>query len=271
MKFSVLMSLYIKEKVEYAEACFESLLRQTVLADEWVIVEDGPLTEEMYLLLARYQDKYPGLIKRVPFETNRGLGFALRDGVEACTHDLIARMDTDDIAREDRFEKQLAMFEADKSLDICGSHIKEFDGSIENVISQRIVPTADTEIKTYQKRRDAFNHMTVMYKKNAVLKAGNYQPCLLMEDTLLWVNMILSGANCANVDDFLVYARTGSDMFERRGGFAYYKKYKQGRKKVYDTGYIFWWDYTFTLMVQFGVAVIPNKVRGYIYKKVLRH
>ena len=110
-----------------------------------------------------------------------------------------------------------------------------------------------------------------MYKKNAVLKAGNYQPCLLMEDTLLWVNMILSGANCANVDDFLVYARTGSDMFERRGGFAYYKKYKQGRKKVYDTGYISWWDYTFTLMVQFGVAVIPNKVRGYIYKKVLRH
>lgn len=270
MKFSVLMSLYIKEKVEYAEACFESLLRQTVLADEWVIVEDGPLTEEMYLLLDRYQDKYPGLIKRVPFETNRGLGLALRDGVEACSHDLIARMDTDDIAREDRFEKQLAMFEADNLLDICGSHIKEFDGSIYNVISQRIVPTADTEIKAYQKRRDAFNHMTVMYKKKAVLKAGNYQPCLLMEDTLLWVNMILSGSNCANVDDFLVYARTGSDMFERRGGFAYYRKYKQGRKKVYETGYITWWDYKYTLFVQFFVAIIPNKLRGLLYKKLLR-
>lgn len=270
MKFSVLMSLYIKERVEYAEACFESLLQQTVLADEWVIVEDGPLTEEMYLLLDKYQDKYPGLIKRVPFETNRGLGVALRAGVEACTHDLIARMDTDDIARKDRFEKQLAMFEADNSLDICGSHIKEFDGTIDNVLSQRIVPTTDADIRAYQKRRDAFNHMTVMFKKNAVLKAGNYQPCLLMEDTLLWVNMILSGAKCANVDDYLVYARTGSDMFERRGGYAYYKKYKQGRKKVYDTGYISWWDYTFTLMIQFGVAVIPNKVRGYIYKKVLR-
>lgn len=269
MKFSVLMSLYIKEKVEYAEACFESLLRQTVLADEWVIVEDGPLTEEMYLLLDRYQNKYPGLIKRVPFETNRGLGLALRDGVEACTYDLIARMDTDDIAREDRFEKQLAMFEADNSLDICGSHIKEFDGSIDNVISQRIVPTADTEIKEYQKRRDAFNHMTVMYKKKAVLKAGNYQPCLLMEDTLLWVNMILSGANCANVDDFLVYARIGKDMFERRGGWAYLKKYKAGRKKVRQTGYIGLFDYYYTLFIQFVVALIPNKVRGMFFTKIL--
>lgn len=270
MKFSVLMSLYIKEKVEYAEACFESLLRQTVQADEWVIVEDGPLTDEMYGLLDRYQAKYPGLIKRAPFETNRGLGLALRDGVTACTYDLIARMDTDDIAREDRFEKQLEMFEADGDLDICGSHIQEFDGSVDNVLSQRLVPTMDAEIKAYQKRRDAFNHMTVMYKKEAVLKAGNYQTCMLMEDTLLWVNMILSGAKCANVDDFLVYARTGADMFERRGGFAYYKKYRTGRRKVYATGYISWWDYMYTLLVQFVVAIIPNKIRGLIYKKVLR-
>lgn len=270
MKFSVLMSLYIKEKVEYAEACFESLLRQTILADEWVIVEDGPLTDEMYQLLDRYQTEHPGLIKRVPFETNRGLGLALRDGVEVCTYDLIARMDTDDIAREDRFEKQLAMFESDNNLDICGSHIKEFDGSVDNVLSQRLVPTADVEIKAYQKRRDAFNHMTVMYKRQAVLKAGNYQTCLLMEDTLLWVNMILTGATCANVDDYLVFVRIGADMFERRGGFSYYKKYKTGRKKVYDTGYISWWDYIYTLLVQFVVAIIPNKLRGYVFRKFLR-
>ena len=244
-------------------------MSQTVLADEWVIVEDGPLSDEMYQLLDRYQTAYPGLIKRVPFANNRGLGLALRDGVEACTYDLIARMDTDDIARSDRFEKQLAMFESDAELDICGSHIKEFDSSLDNVLSKRIVPINDGEIKEYQKRRDSFNHMTVMYKKKAVLKAGNYQPCLLMEDTLLWVNMILSGAKCANVDDYLVYARTGADMFERRGGFAYYQKYKAGRKKVYETGYISWRDYVYTLFVQFIVATMPNKLRGWVFKKVL--
>ena len=101
------MSLYIKEKPEYAQACFESLLKQTVQADEWVIVEDGPLTDELYALLDKYQKNYPGLIKRVPLEKNQGLGLALRAGVPKCRNELIARMDTDDIAREDRFEKRL--------------------------------------------------------------------------------------------------------------------------------------------------------------------
>lgn len=269
-KFSVLMSLYIKEKVEYAEACFESLLRQSIQADEWVIIEDGPLTEEMYQLLERYQKKYPGLIRRIPLKTNQGLGEALRVGVEECRYELIARMDTDDIAREDRFEKQLAMFEQNPELEICGSHIKEFDISINNVLSERCVPIKEKDIKEFQKRRDAFNHMTVMYKKEAVLKAGNYQSCMLMEDTLLWVNMLLVGTKCANVDDYLVYARTGVDMFERRGGLSYYKKYKIGRKKVYRTGYISWWDYFYTLMVQFFFAVIPNKLRSWLYKTLLR-
>ncbi len=269
-EFSVLMSLYIKEKVEYARACFESLLSQTVPATEWVIVEDGPLSEDMYQLIEEYQAKYPGLIKRVPLETNKGLGLALAEGIHHCNYDLVARMDTDDIAREDRFEKQLAMFKADSELDICGSHIIEFDGDLSNVLSKRIVPITDEKIKIYQKRRDAFNHMTVMYKKSSVLRAGNYQSCLLMEDTLLWVNMILSGAKCVNVDDFLVYARTGAKMFERRGGIGYYKKYKSGRKKVYDTGYISWWDYRYSLIVQFIVVIVPNKLRSWIFKKLLR-
>ena len=99
---------------------------------------------------------------------------ALADGIPACSYELIARMDTDDIAREDRFEKQLSMFMEDSKLDICGSHIIEFENSKENVVAQRKVPLDHDTIKEYQKRRDAFNHMTVMYKKNMVLKAGNF-------------------------------------------------------------------------------------------------
>lgn len=268
--FSVLMSLYQREKPEYARECFESLLRQTVPAQEWVIVEDGPLTQELYCLLEEYQNKYPGLIKRVPLKENVGLGNALREGVLHCTNDLIARMDTDDIARPDRFEKQLAMFAQNPSLDICGSHIIEFEGDISNELSRRTVPIGEKEILQYQKRRDSFNHMTVMYRKTAVLKAGNYQEALLMEDSLLWVNMMRTGANCANVDDFLVYARTGSAMIDRRGGWAYYKKYKSGRKKILATGYISQWDYRVTLLVQLVVALLPNVLRRFVFEKLLR-
>ena len=268
-KFSVLMSLYIKEKPQYVEECFQSLLRQTVKADEWLVVEDGPLTPELYAVLDKYEKEYPGLIKRLPFAENRGLGMALQSGVPECTYDLIARMDTDDICREDRFEKQLAEFEKDPDLDIIGSNIDEFEDTPDTIVANRTVPLTDAEIKKYQKKRDGFNHMTVMYKKKAVLDAGNYQSCPLMEDTYLWVRMMKNGVKCKNIGEPLVYARIGKDMFNRRGGWAYFKKYKAAFKKVYETGYISWFDYASVIIIQFCVALVPQKLRGWIFKKML--
>jgi len=268
-KFSVLMSLYIKEKPQYVEECFQSLLRQTVKADEWLVVEDGPLTPELYAVLDKYQQEYPGLIKRLPFAENRGLGMALQSGVPECTYDLIARMDTDDICREDRFEKQLAEFEKDPDLDIIGSNIDEFEDTPDIIVANRTVPLTDAEIKKYQKKRDGFNHMTVMYKKKAVLDAGNYQSCPLMEDTYLWVRMMKNGVKCKNIGEPLVFARIGKDMFNRRGGWAYFKKYKAAFKKVYETGYISWFDYASVIIIQFCVALVPQKLRGWIFKKML--
>ena len=268
-ELSVLMSIYIKEKTEYVESCFQSLLAQTEKADEWVIVEDGPLTDEMYALLDRYEKDYPNLIRRVPLSQNQGLGLALRAGVPACRNKLIARMDTDDIARSDRFEKQLHMFSKEPSLDICGSDIDEFEETPDKVVAKRTVPATHDEIVSYQKRRDAFNHMTVMFKKDAVLKAGNYESCPLMEDTYLWARMILNGAQCANISEPLVSARIGHDMFERRGGWSYFKKYKAGKKQVYKTGFISFWDYFYTVSIQFVVALVPRKLRGFIFKKLL--
>lgn len=268
-ELSVLMSIYKKEKPEYVEECFQSLLRQTVQADEWVVVEDGPLTEEMYGLLNRYQEAYPRLIKRVSLKENQGLGMALRAGVPECKNELIARMDTDDICREDRFEKQLKLFFENPSLDICGSNIDEFENSPGIIVTRRTVPTTHDQIVKYQKRRDAFNHVTVMFRKQAVLDAGNYQTCLLMEDTYLWARMIVNGACCANIDESLVYVRIGHDMFERRGGWAYFKKYRTGRKMVRETGFISYWDYFFTVVVQLIISLLPNTLRGWVYKRFL--
>lgn len=268
-KFSVLMSLYIKEKVEYFEECMKSLLNQTVLPAEIVIVFDGPLTEEMYRKVDEYVTDYPGLFKLVKNEVNKGLGLALADGIPACTYDLIARMDTDDIAREDRFEKQLKLFMENPSLDICGSDIAEFETTPNDIVSFRTVPTSEKEIREYQKRRDAFNHMTVMYKKQAVLSAGNYQDCPLLEDTLLWVNMLKNGCVCTNIHEPLVYARIGTDMYKRRGGLRYFCKYKNARKKVRETGYISAYDYYITIFVQLFVCLLPNRMRGLLFTKVL--
>ena len=268
-KFSVLMSLYLKEKPEYLNEALKSVINQTVKPNEIVIVYDGPITTELKSVVEQYVSNNPGLIKIIDNPENKGLGLALADGVPQCTYELIARMDTDDICRKDRFEKQLEEFVKDPRLDICGSHILEFEEKEENIVARRRVPLVDKDIKEYQKRRDGFNHMSVMFKKKSVLAAGNYQSCLLMEDTPLWANMFMNGAKGKNIDDYLVYVRIGKDMYERRGGFDYYKKYKAGRRKVYETGYISWVDYKMTLIVQFIVAAIPNRVRGFVFKNLL--
>ena len=270
MEYSVLISVYYKEKAEYLIECLESMVYQTVQPSEIVIVKDGKLTAELEDVLTKYKTKYQRLFKFVCLEKNVGLGLALAEGIKNCSHELIARMDSDDISIPNRCELQLREFAKDSLLDVCGGYIKEFCDSKEKVVSIRKVPLVDSEIKEYQKRRDAVNHVTVMFKKSKVLEAGNYQHALLMEDSLLWTNMILHGATFKNIDDYLVYVRTGADMFKRRGGLKYFKKYKNGRKIILQTGYISKWDYYYTLLVQLIFSILPNSVREFVYEKLLR-
>lgn len=269
MEYSVLISVYYKEKAEYLIECLESMVHQTVQPSEIVIVKDGKLTAELEDVLTKYKTKYQRLFKFVCLEKNVGLGLALAEGIKNCSHELIARMDSDDISIPNRCELQLREFAKDSLLDVCGGYIKEFCDSKEKVVSIRKVPLVDSEIKEYQKRRDAVNHVTVMFKKSKVLEAGNYQHALVMEDSLLWTNMILHGATFKNIDDYLVYVRTGADMFKRRGGLKYFKKYKNGRKIILQTGYISKWDYYYTLLVQLIFSILPNSVREFVYENCL--
>ena len=268
-EFSVLMSLYYKEKPEYFRECMKSILNQTLLSSQIIIVKDGPLTPELDKAVDEFVNADPDLYTIVPLAKNGGLGPALAEGIQHSKFNLVARMDTDDIAVSTRFEKQMQQFKDDPDLDICGSNIVEFEGNVRNIVARREVPLTDKDIKLYQKKRDAFNHMTVMYKKDAVLNAGNYQSVPLMEDTMLWVKMIQAGAKCKNIKEPLVYARVGKDMFNRRGGWEYYKKYKNGRKKVLETGYISKSDYYTTLAVQAVVSLMPDKMREFVFEKML--
>lgn len=264
------MSVYIKEKARYFHECMESILRQTLLPDEIVIVKDGPVSDELEHEIQYYKGIMDIPLILVPLPCNKGLGLALAEGIRHCNYELIARMDTDDICVLERFEKQILEFKKDPSIDIVGSHIKEFDGNITNVISKRKVPLCNDDIRKYQKRRSAFNHMTVMYKKEAVLNAGNYKDALLMEDDLLWCEMMKNGAKGKNIDDYLVFVRTGSAMIARRGGLDYFKKYERGRRKILQTGYIGYRDYFVTLMVQLVVSMMPENMRYLAFKHLLR-
>ncbi len=267
-KFSVLLSVYFKENPEFFDRALESLVLQTVPADEWVIVKDGPIPDGLQAVIEKYK-KQGICIKEVPLPENRGLGLALAAGVPECSYELIARMDSDDIAVPERFSLQLAAFEKNPALDLCGGQIEEFETSPEEIVGERRVPLSQEEIERYQKTRSAFNHVTVMFKKSKVLEAGNYKDCPLMEDDMLWVDMLLHGAVCMNLDENLCFVRTNRTMIARRGGRKYYKKYKSARKMILETGFITKREYRKTNRIQLLVCLMPAWLRKFVFFKLL--
>ena len=264
-KFSVLLSVYHKEKPEFFESSLESLYNQTVKADEWVIVKDGPIPDGLQAVIDKYKAMPDVNIKEVALEENRGLGVALSIGIKECSNELVARMDSDDISVPERFEWQLAEFEKNPDLDICGGQIIEFEEDPSKPIAERKVPLTHKEIVKFKKTRSAFNHVTVMYKKSKVLSAGNYRSVPLMEDYVLWVYMILNGAVCMNIDKYLCRVRTDRNMIARRGGLSYFKKYRHGRKIIYKTGFISYWQYFKTNFIQFFVCIMPGWMRKFVF------
>lgn len=219
MKFSVLMSLYHAEKPEFLRECLNSLKTQTCPADEMVMVFDGKISPELETVVQDFQAALNIQIIRLP--ENVGLGNALNIGINHCLHEIIFRMDTDDIAAPHRFQAQCEYLTAHPEIDLLGAQIAEFDTQPEHANAARIVPQNYTQIIDFSKKRNPFNHMTVAYKKTAVLQAGGYQHHVFMEDYNLWLRMLANGVQAANLPDTLVFARTGAGMLTRRRGWQY--------------------------------------------------
>jgi len=217
--FSVLMSLYDKEKPNYLHDCFESLAQQTLTASEIVVVFDGPISNELSAVVNLWQAKLP--IKVIKLAKNVGLGNALNAGFQACNNEIIIRMDTDDICVKERFDKQMAAFNDDETLALVGGFIEEYDSELQYSSGIRSVPLSQHEIQQYAKLKNPFNHMTVAFKKSAISKVGGYIDHPFMEDYNLWLRMISSKLPMSNLAEVLVKARAGDDMVNRRRGMNY--------------------------------------------------
>ena len=270
-KYTVLMSVYYKEKPEYLSLSIESMLNQTVKPDEFIIVKDGPLTTELDEVINNFVTAYPKTFNIIVNETNLGLGPALAKGIENSKNELIARMDSDDYVVSTRCERQLEKFREDPKLGMVGSYEAEFVDDIDNVISIHRVPSENDEIERFMHRRCSVLHPTVMYKKSAVLKSGNYQSVLLYEDYDLFARMVLEyHIKSYNIPEPLYYIRTSEDFFKRRSGIKYAKtvlKFKWGQ---YRRGYMSLMDFCISGLGQAFVCVLPNSLRKSFYMKFLR-
>lgn len=269
-KYSVLMSLYKKEKPEYLAVAIESMLHQTVQPDEIVIVKDGSLTDELEKVLKGYTDKYPELFNIVEIRENVGLGRALNLGLEHCRNELVARMDTDDISKPDRCEKQLNKFENDSELTLLGSSVDEFYSTPEKIVSRRVVPTAHKDIYEFAKKRSAFNHPTVMYKKSKVISVGGYGDLRRNQDVDLFGRMLFSGCKAENIEESLLYFRSNDDLAKRRKSWENTKSYILTIKRLWRMGYSSFWDFLAVSTAQTAMYIMPVRLQQWVYKKFLR-
>ncbi len=268
--FSVLISVYKKEKAEYLKRALQSVINQTLKPTEIVIVKDGPLTKELDDCIEDFQKQNSKLFKILSFKENRGLGLALRDGVKACKYEYIARMDSDDISKLDRFEKQFNYLQKHPETALLGTWITEFSKDENNPDTVTKLPCIHQTIIKFAKRRNPFRHVTVVLKKSAVIQSGNYRDFLWFEDYDLFVRILQKGYIAANIPECLVNVRADKDMFARRGGWQYLKQDCKFQKQLLKTKFICKTDFLINITIRSIVRLIPNKVRSYLYKKILR-
>jgi glycosyltransferase involved in cell wall biosynthesis len=268
LKFSVLMSVYHRESPTYLEHSLGSLVAQTRLPDEVVIIKDGLLGSELDQVISRFSEKLPTVT--LDLRVNRGLGRALRAGVEHCRFEWIARMDSDDICLPGRFKRQLEFLEIHPEIDVLGSGISEFQHDPGSQVSLRCLPEKDSAIRSFSKFRNPVNHMTVMFRKQAVLEAGNYQEIIGFEDYDLWVRMLMLGVRFHNLQESLVFVRCGNGMQRRRGGLEYLLRELRLLRSFHASGFISTFELVQNALLRVPARMVPASIRGEIYRRFLR-
>ncbi len=268
--YSVLMAVYNKDLPDELSQSIKSMLNQTVLCDQFVVVEDGPIGKELSRIIDQYSDKYNNLFTIVKLKENSGLGKALDIGLQECRNELVARMDADDISLPQRCEKLLELYDANPKLALAGTNIDEFYDNPNNIVSSRIVPSDYENICRFMKRRSAFNHPTVMFKKSEVIRCGGYGKMRRKQDLDLFARMINMNCYALNINESLLLFRSNENNYKRRKSWEYCKSYIDVERENYKRGYCSLWDLVVVTMGQIIMHIAPMGVMKKLSDTFLR-
>jgi glycosyltransferase involved in cell wall biosynthesis len=266
--FSLLMSTYAGDDPGFLREAFVSTVDgQTRPPAEVVLVQDGPVPAELADTIADLAATSPVPVRHVVMDANVGLGPALDRGLETCSHEIVARMDADDVSTPERFARQLPVIEA--GADIVGSGLLEFGSSVDDVVGRRTPPTDPADIRRVIRFRDPFNHPTVVYRRSAVRAAGGYTDMALMEDYLLFTRMVEGGARPANLADALVCYRVGAGAYARRGGRRLLRSELALQRRFRDLGITTRGQYLRNVAVRGGYRLVPEALRRIAYRALI--
>lgn len=264
---SVVMAVYKNDRASWVRQAIDSVLNQTLQPDEVIVVVDGEIPKGIQKVLDSYSG---GGVKQIPLDENRGLWNALNVGIAAAKHELIARMDADDIALPDRFEKQIREFHKDSDLVLLGGQVAEFTTSPDVTISYRKVPESLHDIRQFAKLRSPFNHPTVIFRKKKVIEAGGYHEFYRTEDYDLWTRMLQAGMKMRNLPDVLLNYRIGHSNYGRKNSEIQHREAIVLQKRLLASGFLSQYEY---LVARFGRAIfyhLPGYMKHLVYKRILR-
>lgn len=268
--YSVCMGVYKNDKPDFFRLAFESMAQQTIAPDEILLVVDGPISTELEQTIQSISKEYP-ILRVQRFTVNRGQAAVRRAGINAAHNAIVVFMDSDDIAVPNRVELQLQYLQTHPDTDVIGGQIEEFIDDTHNIVGKRVVPLNNTDILLYMKSRCPMNMMTATVRKEAVIKAGNFQDWHYNEDYYLWIRMALTGCHFANLPETLVYARVGKEMYQRRGGWKYFKSERGIQRYMLQHKIISFPRYCYNVLGRFIVQVLmTNRVRGFVFQKLFR-
>ena len=266
--FSLLLAVYGGDDPGFLRDAFASSVQeQTRRPDQVVLVQDGPVPDVLAATIRELVESSPVRVDHVVIEENLGLGPALDRGLAACDHEIVARMDADDVSLPTRFEKQLPLVEA--GADIVGSGLLEFGSSVDEIVGRRTPPTDPDEIRRAIRFRDPFNHPTVVYRRTAVQAAGGYTDMALMEDYLLFARMVDAGARPANLAEPLVCYRVGAGAYARRGGRELLRSELAVQRRFRQLGITSRGEYLRNVAVRGGYRLVPEGLRKLAYRALI--
>ncbi|WGD35769.1 glycosyltransferase [Olleya sp. YS] len=269
-KFSVSMSVYKNDNPDHFYQAIQSLVNQTIVPNEIIIVVDGPIPETTNQILEKFKAENDNVVVH-RLDKNMGHGYARNIGLQNSTYDYIALMDSDDVCLENRFELQLKFFKSNADVSILGGTIEEFSDDALTTISKRKLPLLDSDLKQYMKYRCPFNQMSVMFKKTHVLDAGGYKDWFCNEDYYLWIRMALKNYKFHNLEETLLKVRTNEDFYKRRGGLKYFKSEAKIQKLMLTKDIISLPTYLYNVSIRFVVQVLmTDGLRKYFFKTFTR-
>jgi len=267
--YSVLMSVYYKADPSYLRDCLNSMMYQSYVTDDFVLVCDGELTDELDGVIDEFCNAYPDIFNVVRLKQNVGIGGAVQAGLDKCKNDIIIRMDSDDVSLPDRCETEVKMFAEDPQLDIIGGYIVEYDSEGNQYL--RDVPLEHDEILKFSKSRYPFNNVTMAFKKSKAVAVGGYSSQLKRcEDYDFVSRMLRGGAKAKNSPKPMVECRLDDDSYKRRKSWVNTKSYLAVRHYLWKSGYCGFFRFVISCVLQLIMFVLPAGFTKFMYTKILR-